>query len=56
MHAPYLPKNPNKNNPNPYHASCLTFMLGFKPTTGLIERIEMQSAPDTWGYFAVGER
>ena len=28
--------------------------LGFKPTTGLIESITMQSAQDTWGYFAVG--
>jgi hypothetical protein len=27
---------------------------GFKPTSGLIERVKFQSTPNVWGYFSVG--
>lgn len=29
---------------------------GFKPTSGRIERVRFQSAPNVWGYFSVGAR
>eukprot|EP00922_Rhytidocystis_sp_ex-Travisia-forbesii_P027851 GHVS01040880.1.p1 GENE.GHVS01040880.1~~GHVS01040880.1.p1 ORF type:complete len:1808 (-),score=259.44 GHVS01040880.1:156-5579(-) len=29
---------------------------GFKPTSGVIDRLEFQSTPDVWGYFSVGAK